>query len=79
MSKITYYAANDTMGDTSDRDCNAYRAWALEELRNEYPEHDVSVESEPSLQQVRTDDDERSEEIAEFCSRLWDRCPWNWQ
>lgn len=79
MSKITYYAANDTMGDTSAQDCDAYRAWATEQLRNEYPEHEISVANAPSLDQVRTDDEERREEIAEFCARLWDRCPWDWQ
>lgn len=76
--KITYYAANETMGETPSQQCEAYRAWALAQLRAEYPTHEVSVLDAPSIEQSVTDDEDRLDEIADFCSRLWDRCPWDW-
>ena len=39
---IKYYADNDTMGDTSEEDCDAFRSWAAVQLR-----------SVPLLQQTR--------------------------
>jgi glutathione peroxidase-family protein len=73
---IKYYADNDTMGDTYFEDCNAFRRWAAAQLRTEYPDHIIQVINGPSLEQFQTDDEENREEIADFCARLWDRCPW---
>ena len=78
MSTITYYAANDTMGDTSDTDCDAYREWAEAEIRAEFPDHSVEVSTDQSLKNAWTDDFDREDEILDFCHRLWDRCPWDW-
>jgi hypothetical protein len=73
---IKYYADNDTMGDTSEEDCDAFRIWAATQLRTEYPDHIIQVINGPSLEQFQTDDEENREAIADFCARLWDRCPW---
>jgi len=78
MNKIEYYAANSTMGDTSDEDCEKYRQWATEQIKNEYPGHNVNVINQESLVNSWTNDEEKKEEIIDFCSRLWDRCPWDW-
>ena len=75
---ITYYASNDSMGDTSERDCELFRAWAAKEIKAEYPEHNVTVSGEQSLVTAETDDDRNEDEIIDFCSRLWDSCPWDW-
>lgn len=75
---ITYFADNNSMGDTSAEDCNAYRAWAKAQLAAEYPTYNVAVSDKPSLNTVTTDDDYRRDEIEQFCSNLWDRCPWDW-
>lgn len=89
---ITYYAPNDTMGDTSEFNCQRYREWASEEIRGWAPEAlnvdpdkvNVSVINEQSTDQVKmewNDDEDRSEqleEVQDFVNRLWDRCPWDW-
>lgn len=70
---IKYYAENSSMGDNGETFCNAYRAWALEELQREFPNHRVEVLNEPSLRTSNTDDGENMEEINDFCHELWDR------
>lgn len=77
--KITYFADNGSMGDNSDADCDKFREWAEEQLQAAYPEHKIEVSDKPSLRQFSTNDYEREEEIGEFCSRLWERCPWDWE
>ena len=77
MARITYFADDSSMGDTSGEDCNAFRSWAENELRQTYPGHTIEVSDKPSLSQVHTDDEENRDEIEDFCSRLWDRCDWN--
>jgi hypothetical protein len=77
--KIQYYAASSTMGDTPESDCNAYREWAKAEIEAEYKDAQVQVLNEENLNvSAWTDEDEHQEEVNEFCSRLWDCCPWNW-
>lgn len=78
METITYYADNGSMGDTSDADCDKFREWAESELRREFPEYDIKVSEEQSTQTVLTSDYENECWIIEFCSSLWDRCPWDW-
>lgn len=78
MNKIEYYAANSTMGDTLDADCDKYRQWASEQIENEYPGYKVDVIDKGSLVNSWTNDEEKRDEIIDYCSRLWDRCPWNW-
>jgi len=73
---IEYRAANDSMGDTSSANCDAYREWAEEQLRAAYPDHEISVCNKPSLHTVLTDDCKNQGEIEEFCHHLWDSCPW---
>jgi len=77
--QITYYADNNSMGDTSGTDCDKFREWAQGQLEAEYPTHDVTVTDEQSLQTAYTDDIDNEDEIIDFCSSLWDNCPWNWQ
>ena len=85
--KITYYANNDTMGDTAPEDCDRFRAWAEDELRTEYPNDEIIVTSEQHMGAVEinpTDEAEaeaddyfdRERGIEDFCSRLWDRMEW---
>ena len=76
--QITYFASDDTMGDTSPEDCAAYRRWAQAELEAAYPEATVEVTAETAVRGAWTDAIEREEEIEEFCARLWERCPWTW-
>jgi hypothetical protein len=76
--EIIYYAANTTMGDTPDADCEKFRDWALEQLEKEYPNHEISISSDEGMNNYWTDDYSNEDEIADFCSRLWDRCPWDW-
>ena len=78
MTNITYYAANDTMGDTTDADCTAYRVWAKSEIQAGFPGHAVEVSSVQSLETAWTDDSCSAGEILDFCRRPWDRCPWDW-
>ena len=78
MFEITYYADNDSMGDTSATDCDKFREWAQNELETEYPAHEITVTDENSLQTACTDDSENEDKINDFCSRLWDNCPWDW-
>ena len=77
--QIRYYAPDDTMGDNSSEACMAYRRWAREELMRAYPQHHVAVVDAPSLDECWTSDEDAREEIQDFCSRLWDRCPWDWE
>jgi len=78
MKSITYYASNDSMGDTSNENCNNFRQYAKEALENEYPYFEITVSDEQSLTTCITegiDDDCLENEINEFCHGLWDGCP----
>ena len=69
-----YFAADDSMGDLAPADGDRYyRAWALKELERAYPHHETQVIAEPHMARYETDNEEMHEEIADFCSRLWDR------
>jgi len=63
MNKIEYYAANSTMGDTSDEDCEKYRQWATEQIKNEYPGHNVNVINQESLVNSWTNDEEKKRKL----------------
>lgn len=76
---ITYYADDTTMGSTGEDDCELYRSWAQAELEAEYPDHIIEVVERPSPHTSETDDENRRDEIIDFCGRLWDRCPWDWK
>ena len=73
MREIIYYAADETMGDMSHEECNGFRSWALGQLLEEYPTHQITVSGSPSLVTVYTDDEALRDEIQDYCSRLWDR------
>jgi hypothetical protein len=75
---IEYFAADQNMGDTSADDCSAFRQWAREQLEEEYPAHDIRISTAQSLDQRITNNEENRDEIVDFCSRLWDNCPWDW-
>jgi len=77
MNTIIYYAASGSMGDISNQDCNNYRDWAMSQLDREYPDYQITVSSELSLEIVYTDDEKNRDQIIDFCSRLWDNCPWD--
>lgn len=83
ITKITVPCTDDTMGDTTSEDCNAYRVWFAEQLEAEYPGADVTVTDKHGRIEVETDDDsdDRSivEELHEFSNRCWDRCTWDFQ
>jgi hypothetical protein len=72
--EIIYYADNGSMGDTSEDDCDRFREWAREQLEIEFSEHEITVSSDVSTLTIYTDDIDREDGIADFCSRLWDRC-----
>lgn len=76
--KIIYYASDDTMGDTSPDNCEHFRKWAENEIYSKFPNHDVYVSGDPSLQTAYTDDIENEDAIFDFCGRLWDACTWDW-
>ena len=75
---IIYYADDASMGDTPPDACQRYRTWALAQLQDAYPTHAVQVLAIPSLGICWTDDDNR-DAIYDYCHRLWDRCPWDWE
>jgi hypothetical protein len=75
---ITFYAPDETMGDTPPLACEQFRGWALRQLHAAFPGYHVRVLAEPGLRQALTNDAQREGEIADFCARLWDRCPWDW-
>ena len=75
MLKITYYADVASMGDTSPEGCGLYRSWAEKEIKAAYPNHNITVLDKSSFEKCSTNDEKIHEEIAVFCSELWDRCP----
>ena len=77
--KIIFHAEDCSMGDTSPENCDKFRQWALKEIKAEFPEYEVEVSAEPSLFQVYMDDNQDAGEVARFCGRLWDRCPWDFE
>lgn len=81
ITKITIPCTDDTMGDTSPADCNAYRAWFAEQLETEYPDADITVTVRPGRIEIETDDNSDDAdlvaELHEFSNCCWDRCPWD--
>ena len=75
---IFYRAADCNMGDTSEHDCENYRAWALAEIEAAYPDAaQVEVLNEDRGSTVYAEDDDEECAIMEFLCELWDRCPWS--
>lgn len=79
--KITMPCTDDTMGDTSPADCNAYRAWLAEQIESEYPDAEIIVTNRPGRIEIETDvvgdDSDLVAELHEFQNRCWDSCPWD--
>lgn len=74
VTKITYAANNGSMGDMTDAECEAYRAWAEQEIRAEYPNAEVAIDSSDCAKTlVSADDYDDEQEALDFVSRLWDR------
>ena len=80
MKLIIHHAPDETMGDTSPRDCAYYRVWARDEIVSAYPGFKVIVTWEPGDDFVNTGHPglEGGEEIRDFLDHLWDRCEWEW-
>ena len=72
--EIIHYASNYNMGDEmSDQDCQEYRNFAEKELKNEYPDYEISVVNEDNMSTCYTDDFENEEDIKNFCKELWNK------
>lgn len=76
--RITYHPFLATYHDVMDFQgyCDAYWKWAREELENEYPNHSIEISDDISTVSAITDDEERRDEIVNFCDSLWGCCPW---
>ena len=74
---IVCYAANDTMGANTDRDCELFRSWAKSQIKTAYPDYNVDVLDEDSLVGCYTSDEENRDEICDFVQMLWNRCDWD--
>lgn len=72
---------DDTMGDTSPSECEAYREWFADQLAAEYPCAHIVVTSRPGSIEVGTSDDADEEPIIErlreFSNACWERCKWD--
>ena len=82
ITKIIISCSDDTMGDTTPAECDAYRTWFAEQLRAEYPEAQITVTAEPGRLIVQTDDEDNefdaAEALHEFSQQCWESCPWDW-
>ena len=80
MAKIiTYYAPNDSMGDTSNADCERFRAWARNEIENRFEGYYVRVVDSQSPTQCKVVGSSgliEDDEIREYVQGLWESCPW---
>lgn len=78
ITTIIYRAANTNMGDDCcPAQCDAFRAWALEQIQNEYPDVDVSVEDSEHPSEVYDDEGNDIDDVLAYLSSLWDACPWD--
>lgn len=74
VSKIVYAANTGSMGDMENKACDAYRAWALSEIRKEYPTADIVIDaSDCARSYVVAEDIDDEQDALKFISRLWDR------
>lgn len=74
VTKIIYAANNGSMGDMTENECEEFRNWAEEEIRNEYPHAEVIIDSSDCARNcvtAREYDDEQN--ALDFINRLWDR------
>lgn len=81
ITKIIFPVPNDTLGNSTDSECNEFRNWFANELRAAYPGAAVTVTNKPGRISVDTDDDCDDAEIIstlrEFGNSCWDYCPWD--
>lgn len=81
IKKIIYPCPDDTMGDTSETNCEHYREWITKELESRYPGADVTVTSNPGRILVYmsdgSDPGNAAESVVEFANLCWNRCPWD--
>lgn len=77
--EIIYYAYTGNMGDTPEDWADAYRKWAKSQIEQEYPDAEVDVLNEDSVNQVYVNAEsyQEEDEITDFVSRLWDNCSWS--
>ena len=80
ITKITISCTDDTMGNTSPSDCDAYREWFAGQLAAEYPDAEIEVTATPGETDIQSDDDtdeiELLEDLRAFSNRCWDSCRW---
>lgn len=86
--KITYYASNDSMGESSPDYCNKFRAFAEQQLFDRYGDKfDVEVLEKQTMNETDVDfydaeqyDGSVEREIQESAGYLWDafgKLPWD--
>ena len=75
ISYIKFYAPNDTMGDSTDAECDAFRAFAQAELEHEYPDAEIIVSDESCTTTLIVGEDDWTghEGVSEFVQGLWDK------
>ncbi len=75
MATITYHAPDSTMGDSSESFCSLFRDYAERKLKQEFPEHQITVSDAESSHQSFVDgageDFELEELVADYCNELW--------
>lgn len=84
ITRIIYCAANCNMGETSETDCDNYRAWAYAEIEKKYLETVIEVRNVDGKTEVEVEGGPFSYESCkewdvcqEWLAELWDRCPWS--
>jgi hypothetical protein len=74
VTKIVYAANNGSMGSMSNRECDAYRAWAANEIQAEYPDAELVIDASDCAQtRVVAADFYDEQDAMDFLFRLWDR------
>ena len=77
MAYIRYSANINDMGETNNEEYEYFVGWAKDQITDRYPEHCLEIETGLMAATAETDDMDNEEEIIDFCSHLWDSCPWN--
>ena len=81
--KITYCAATENMGNTTEADANNYRAWAAREIAAACPDAHIEVLDDVNQSCAQSDAEDcevaykEEQEAIELLAALWDRCPWS--
>ena len=81
MITMTINSSNDTMGDTSDRDCNRYREWLLVQFKSRFPGVNIDMTSNegPNIEISLDEEDEDFDPRVEaelFYVECWEKCGW---